>query len=152
MYIREATVEDIHALHQVRISVTENRLSDPARVSHDDYKEFLAHKGKGWLCEVDDRVAGFAIVDLQEANIWALFVQPQFEHRGVGSALQRTMLDWYFAHTQRTLWLSTTANTRAEFFYRKWGWQEAGTIGDGEVKFEMSHANWSEQKERTRPN
>jgi hypothetical protein len=44
--------------------------------------------------------------------------------------------------------LGTAPGTRAEEFYRKAGWKETGTHGNGEIKFEMSYGNWSGNKRR----
>lgn len=52
------------------------------------------------------------------------------------------LLEWYFAQTNETIWLSTAPGTRAEHFYRKAGWVESGTPGKEEIKFEMTAAQW----------
>lgn len=139
---REARLEDIDALHFIRNAVKENALSNPALISSKDYEEFLTERGKGWLCETENNIAGFAIVDLKEKNVWALFVHPDFEQRGIGKQLHTILLDWYFTQSKETLWLSTAPGTRAEIFYRKNGWKETGTYGKGEIRFEM---NFSEK-------
>jgi ribosomal protein S18 acetylase RimI-like enzyme len=145
MIIREATIADIPQIQFVRHSVNENKLSNPALVTDKDCEEYMTVRGKGWVCEVEGKIAGFAIADLQDNNIWALFLQPKFEQQGIGRKLHDTMLNWYFAETQTTLWLSTSPNTRAASFYRKAGWLETGTYGKDELKFEMSHADWTKQ-------
>jgi len=61
---------------------------------------------------------------------------------GIGKRLHDDMLDWYFAQTSTTIWLGTAPATRAEKFYRKAGWQEVGIHGKGEIKFEMTAADW----------
>jgi len=142
MIFREATIHDIPQIQIVRHTVKENVLSNPALVTDKDCAEFLTVHGKGWVCEIDYAVIGFAIADLQEKNIWALFLRPEYEGRGIGKELHDMMLDWYFDQTKETVWLGTAANTRAEKFYRKAGWKEVGTHGKGEIKFEMSKADW----------
>ncbi|KUG06333.1 GNAT family N-acetyltransferase [Solirubrum puertoriconensis] len=142
MLIREARTADIKQMQVVRNSVKENVLSDPSRVTEQDYEEYINHRGKGWVCLVDDQVVGFAIADLQDQNIWALFVHPAFEGRGIGKQLHNRMLDWYFAQNQNTVWLGTAPNTRAEHFYRRNGWHEVGLHGKGEIKFEMRRDEW----------
>ncbi|HMW40466.1 MAG: GNAT family N-acetyltransferase [Saprospiraceae bacterium] len=126
----------------MRNSVTENRLSDPGLVTDHDCQDFICHRGKGWVCTVDDCIVGFAIADLTKNNIWALFVHPQYEKRGVGRILHDTMLQWYFSQTNTTVWLSTAFDTRAAHFYKKAGWTQTGTVGSKEIKFEMSYADW----------
>lgn len=142
MKIREATVEDIPQIQIVRNSVHENTLSDPGLVTDADCADYLTRRGKGWVCEIDGQIVGFSIVDVSGRNVWALFLRPEYERQGIGRQLHDRMLDWYFSQTSETLWLSTSPSTRAERFYRKAGWQEAGTYGKGEVKFEMTQEAW----------
>lgn len=143
MNIREAEIKDIKQMQEVRNSVTENTLSDPGLVTDRDYDEYLTTRGKGWVCEVDNEIVGFAIADLKEHNIWALFINPKYEQRGIGKQLHKTMLDWYFSQTKEKVWLSTAFNTRAEKFYRKAGWTEVGMHSAKEIKFEMTYAEWT---------
>jgi GNAT superfamily N-acetyltransferase len=148
MTIREATIADIKQIQVVRNSVTENTLSNPSLVTDKDCEEYLTVRGKGWVCEKDNKFVGFSIVDLKDHNIWALFLQPEHEKQGIGRQLHDRMLDWYFTQTQTTVWLGTAPHTRAETFYRKAGWTEVGTHGKGEIKFEMTYNNWTQLKER----
>ena len=142
MKFREAKVEDISQIQIVRNTVKENTLSNPNLVTDEDCKSFITNKGKGWVCEIDKEIVGFSIVDLLENNIWALFVHPNFENKGIGKQLQQLMLDWYFQQTNTTIWLGTAPNTRAEKFYQLQGWTKIGTHGKGETKFEMSFGTW----------
>ena len=142
MIFREANINDIKQIQRVRHSVKENVLSNPALVTDEDCKEFLTGRGKGWVCEIENNIVGFAIVDLKENNIWALFVQPEFEKKGIGRKLHQTMLDWYFIQTKENVWLGTAPDTRAEKFYKLTGWKEIGMHGKGEIKFEMTFNDW----------
>jgi GNAT superfamily N-acetyltransferase len=138
MIFRAATPDDIEGMSAVRLAVSENRLSDPSKVSRDDYHAMLTQHGHGWVCETGGQIVGFAIVDLTEKNVWALFLLPAFERQGIGKKLHDLMTGWVFAQGIDRLWLSTAAGTRAEGFYRKMGWQDAGFQPNGEVRFEMS--------------
>lgn len=142
MEFREANIEDIKQIQEVRQSVTENVLSNPGLVTDDDCKEFLTKRGRGWVCEVNNLIAGFAIADLEAENIWALFLRPEFEGKGIGRQLHDLMLDWYFSNDKEKVWLGTSPHTRAEKFYRKIGWREVGKNGDDEIKFEMTKQEW----------
>ncbi len=146
MIFREATIADIPQIQKVRNSVKENTLSNPDLVTDADCIAFLTQRGKGWVCEIDSTVVGFSIVDLEDHNIWALFVDPDFEKKGIGKQLHDSMLDWYFSKTTSSVWLGTSPRTRAENFYRSAGWVEIGTHGKGEIKLEMTFKNWSERK------
>jgi len=146
MIFREAKIDDITQIQNVRHSVKENILSNPNLVTDEDCKEFITIRGKGWVCEINNSIVGFSIVDLKENNIWALFLNPEFEKQGIGRQLHDIMLDWYFEQANKNVWLGTSPNTRAENFYRKAGWKEIGTHGDGEIKFEMTFENWNRKK------
>jgi len=61
MIFREATIADIPQMQVVRNAVKENTLSNPGRVTDKDYETFLIERGKGWVCEIDRQMAGFAI-------------------------------------------------------------------------------------------
>lgn len=142
MILRQAYTTDITELHRVRMAVKENVLNNPALVTQQDYEIFLTTADRGWLCEVEGRVAGFAIVDKEGHNVWALFIHPDHEAQGIGKRLQQEMLQWYFAQTDHTLWLSTGPGTRAKEFYRRTGWKETGMTTGGETRFELSAAAW----------
>lgn len=143
MHFREATLDDILQMQIVRNAVVENQLSDPSLIKNSDYEEYLLRRGKGWVCEVDETIVGFAIADVQENNIWALFVTPSFAANGIGKKLHTLMLNWYFEQTRQTVWLSTTPGTRAELFYTKQGWSKVGMYGTNELKFEMTYTQWN---------
>ena len=144
--IREAVIDDIKQIQSVRNSVKENTLSNPNLVTDKDCEEFLTIRGKGWVYEINKQVVGFSIVDLENNNVWALFLSPEFESRGIGKQLHDVMVDWYFAQTKKNIWLGTSPNTRAEMFYRRSGWTEIGIHGKGEIKFEMTYDDWTERK------
>ncbi|ROI05016.1 N-acetyltransferase [Chryseobacterium sp. G0240] len=142
MNLREAKVEDIAQIQVVRNAVKENPLSDPNLVTDQDCDDFITKRGKGWVYEVEGHVVGFSIVDLVDNNIWALFVHPDHDKKGIGRQLHDIMLNWYFSQKEDTVWLGTAPSTRAESFYRKAGWTEIGTHGKGEIKFEMPYEKW----------
>jgi GNAT superfamily N-acetyltransferase len=136
-HFRQAVTTDIPEMQRIRRSVKENILSDPARVTDTDCGEFINERGKGWVCEKNGRLLGFAVADLRENNIWALFVDPDWEGQGIGRKLHALMLDWYFTQTGEDVWLGTSPGTRAETFYRRAGWRETGLNG-AEIRFEMN--------------
>ena len=142
MIFRLANTDDIKGIMKVRMSVKENILNNPDLVTEKDCDEYLNIYGKGWVCVIKNSIVGFSIVGLKQKNIWALFVDPQFERKGIGRKLHDLMMDWYFSQTQETVWLGTSPDTRAEKFYTKAGWTPVGVVNNGEVKFEMSFENW----------
>jgi GNAT superfamily N-acetyltransferase len=138
MALRLATRGDIAAMHQLRLSVLENNLSDPGRVVLQDYVSMIEEHGRGWVYEVDGAIVGFAVGNDRRRNIWALFVAPGFEGRGIGRALHDTMVTWLFERSREPLWLTTEPNTRAERFYVAAGWQRKGIETNGELRFELT--------------
>ena len=141
-HFREATLKDIPALHAIRMSVKENVLNNPLLVTEKDYVHYLTKSGKGWLCEVNNRIVGFAIIDSDQNNIWALFIHPEFERKGIGRRLHDLMLEWHFNQSKDKLWLGTAPDTRAEQVYKAAGWKAIGRRENGEIKFEMTYEDW----------
>ena len=142
MIFREATIADIDNYMLVRMAVKENVLNNPALVTKEDNIAYLTRDGKGWVCEIDDQIVGFSIVGLTQKNVWALFVHPEFEGKGIGRKLHDVMMDWYFNQTQDKIWLGTEQRTKAETFYKKRGWIAVGMHGNTETKFEMTFEDW----------
>jgi len=138
MQIRLATIKEYDDLHRIRMSVRENALLNPAAVTFEHYREMLESRGRGWVCEIDGRPVGFAIGDLKDSNIWALFVEAGHEGRGVGRALHDVMVAWLFSQGATRLWLSTDPNTRAERFYQRAGWRCTGLTESGEARYELN--------------
>ena len=137
MTLRIATIDDYPELHRIRMAVRENVLSDPSRITREDYRVMIEERGRGWVAEEGGQIAGFAIGDHAARNIWALFVDPAFEGRGHGRALHDAMMAWMFERSRNTVWLSTEPGTRAEAFYRAAGWRDAGMTAHGERRFEL---------------
>jgi GNAT superfamily N-acetyltransferase len=131
-------------MHEIRTSVGENRLSSPDRIRYQDYVTRLEGQGRGWVFETEGTVVAFGIADVEARSIWALFVEPGFEGRGIGRALLEAMTLWMFEQGDGPIWLTTAPATRAERFYRAAGWRETGRI-NGEIRFELSGAGRSTQ-------
>lgn len=142
MIFREANTADIPQIQVVRNAVKENTLSSPSLVTDADCKKYINVIGRGWVCEFNKEILGFAIIDVSNKNIWALFVHPNHEKKGIGRKLHDLMLNWYFERFEDKLWLGTAPKTRAEQFYRRAGWKEVGIHGKGEIKFEMAKDAW----------
>ena len=143
MLYREISIEDFAAVHRVRMAVKENKLSDPTKVTFDDYALMLKESGRGWLCESEGEVVGFAIADVAEGSIWALFVLPEFEGMGIGMELHKLMVSYCFEEGRLDkLWLSTDPGTRAEAFYRTAGWKPIAVERNGEIRLELHKETW----------
>jgi GNAT superfamily N-acetyltransferase len=134
--IRPACTPDIPAMHRVRNSVRENRLSGPARITEASYRPYVA-AGSAWVAAAGKDVLGFALLDGPAERVEALFVHPGAEGIGIGFALHRQMLAWAKDQGIRCLHLSTEIGTRAERFYARRGWVRAGSAPNGEVYMEL---------------
>lgn len=119
---RSAVSADIPAMSRIRLAVTENRLSDPARITRQMYEDYLELLGRGWVAEVDGEIAGFCYANSQDASIWALFMAQEYEGRGIARQLLDRAVEWLFAQGCQAVRLSTGANTRADGFYARHGW------------------------------
>lgn len=88
-----------------------------------------------WVATIDGKVVGFAMVDLDSACLFALFVLPEHEGRGIGSRLTQTCeLALFERHT--TAWLETARSSRAAHLYRHLGWGNEVEIGGGDIRLE----------------
>lgn len=135
--VRRAIARDVPGMMRIRAAVRENVLSDPARVPAEAYHRFIDHAAI-WLWEEDGRVLGFAAADPGDGTVWALFVDPESERRGIGAALLSNALD----DLKRAGWprarLTTAPGSRAEGFYRRRGWAAAGVAPGGDLVLELA--------------
>lgn len=142
--IRKATLTDIPTIMEIRLAVKENRLVDPNQVTEADCAHYLTQRGQGWVYEQNGQVVGFAILDEQEQKVWALFVHPEHEAKGIGKQLHKVMVDAYFDRSQTPLTLGTEPNTRAERFYLRQGWKHKEWQLNGERELEMIVDKWQD--------
>jgi hypothetical protein len=68
--LRQASREDIAAIHEVRMSVRENQLTRSGAISERDYIDHLETLGHGWVIEAGDRVVAVVIGNARNGNIW----------------------------------------------------------------------------------
>jgi GNAT superfamily N-acetyltransferase len=136
--IRRATTADIEPMHEIRVAVIENALSNPARITPQMYEDHLDRLGQGWVCEIDGRVIGFSFAARADFSIWGLFVFSQYERRGVGKQLLKCATDWLFEIGADRVTLTTETNTRADRFYSAQGWTRGEMKDDVEIRFVLS--------------
>ena len=134
---RYATAADIDAMSRICLAVSENRLSDPGRITGAMYIDYLDRLGRSWVGEVDGAVAGFAAADKVDGALWALFIDPAQEGRGIGKHLLALAADYLFAQGHECLVLSTGAGTRADAFYAAQGWQRGPMKNQVEVIYKL---------------
>lgn len=129
-------------MHALRLRVRENVLRDPSKVTAADYRLRLDRGDGAWVCTDAREILGFACVDLQDRSVWALFVAPEHEGRGIGRLLHQTLVDWAFAKQLPDLRLSTEQGTRAAMFYERAGWELVRDMGNGDWEFHMTRGRW----------
>lgn len=127
-------------MHRVRLAVRENRLRTSA-ITEDDYYPAIERTGRGWVAVHDAQVVGFAVGNRETGNIWALFVDPDHEGRGLGRLLHDAMVAWLFSEGLSILWLSTDPNSRARRFYESAGWTLVRMLPDGEALYELRRSS-----------
>jgi GNAT superfamily N-acetyltransferase len=132
--IRRAVAADIPRIMEIRHAVFENRLSDPSVVTDAHCTAFI-DRSEIWVWCEKGAVLGFSAGDTRDGWIWALFVAPGHEGRGIGRALLPFACETLRRAGYTTATLSTEEGTRAERFYRENGWTAAGKNHKGEVVF-----------------
>lgn len=93
----------------------------------------------GWVATVDEEVVGFAMIDLDSACLFALFVRPEHEGCGIGTRLTQACEQALFQR-HRTAWLETANGSRAAQLYRHLGWGNEVEIGGGDIRLEKQRA------------
>jgi GNAT superfamily N-acetyltransferase len=90
--------------------------------------------------EEDEAILGFSIAIDASPSIWALFVLPQQERRGIGNVLHEAAAQWLWSRGAGVIWLSTEPGTHAEKFYRDRGWQKTEVLENGDIGMELRRA------------
>ncbi|MEZ5832184.1 MAG: GNAT family N-acetyltransferase [Dongiaceae bacterium] len=132
--VRQAMKADITAMMELRLSVRENRLSHPGQVTEEDCLHYV-ERGYMWVWEEAGEILGISASNCDTGWMWALFVRPGHEGRGIGQALFAVACDALVRAGFRTLLLSTDPDTLAARFYRAAGWRETGRTPEGELVF-----------------
>jgi GNAT superfamily N-acetyltransferase len=131
--IRKATRADHPRISEVRLSVRENRLSKPDLVA--SIADWIFDNSTFWVWEEDGAIQGFSAADPRDGSIFALFVHPFYEGRGIGRALLPLACQILRDSGHAFATLTTQAASRAERFYRRDGWSEIGRQDDGQIVF-----------------
>jgi GNAT superfamily N-acetyltransferase len=141
MNIREAQIEDIETLFNIRTSVIENHQSREELVALGITPETVANMlqtdCRAWIAEIDERPIAFSMPNAAEKTIFAMFVLPSFEGRGAGRALMQQAEQWLWSQGVEEIWLLTgnDSNLRAYGFYLHLGWTPTDIEPDGQIKF-----------------
>ena len=138
---RIATQADVPDMTHVRTSVVENHLSVEELAQRGITNASIAASfltdARGWVAEHDARIIACSIADRKTHSIFALFVLPRFEGRGIGGRLLDLAVEWLWANGAQRVWLETRKDTRAAAFYARKGWSATGIDGLGNIHYEF---------------
>ena len=140
---RRARSDDAVELFRVRTSVHENHQSEEELANNGVTRESLARMlasddACGWCAELAEGIVAFAIARRSERDVFALFVEPGFEGRGLGSTLLDAAVEWLSESGTERLRLTTGRGTPAQSFYLNRGWADIGTPSSEVVMLERA--------------
>src|SRR5262249_51194631 len=142
---RVASEADLPAITYVRTSVRENHLSieQLARrgITNASVAASFRANARGWVAEHRGEVVAFSIADRSSHSIFALFVLPGFDGRGIGGSLLNLAVEWLWENGSERIWLETSRDTRAASFYALKGWTATGVDGRGNIHYELPRPN-----------
>jgi GNAT superfamily N-acetyltransferase len=96
--IRAMRADDMGDIFAVRTCVAENALTleqlERMGITPASVAASLHGRARGWVAEKEGVVVAFAIADGETRSIFALFVAPGYEGRGLGSALLDRAVRW----------------------------------------------------------
>ena len=137
---REATDADVPSMFDIRTSVRENAITfqqlQELSISEASVSTMINSHGRGWVAEESGQVVGFCIADRRDGSIFALYVRPENERRGHGSALLEAAVKYLQACGCTTVWLTVGQGTHAHQFYLRHGWIRTGTVENGDARLE----------------
>ena len=87
----------------------------------------------------DQLIVGFSMIIPEDACLFAAFVLPEYENRGIGKRLVQVAEDELFRQHD-IIWLETGKTTRAAGFYRHSGWGNETPADEGDIRLEKRRA------------
>ncbi|WRW33450.1 GNAT family N-acetyltransferase [Enterobacter wuhouensis] len=136
---RLALPSDIKGIFDVRTSVKENHLSreemERMGITESVVTNMIEKSRCAWVAEEGGKVTGFSMILPDEACLFAAFVLPKYEGRGLGRILVGLAEQEIFKHHE-VAWLETDKNSRAAGFYRRLGWIEKGNVSESDIRLE----------------
>lgn len=139
--VRPATVGDIGVIFNIRTSVVQNHMTmdelAAIGVTPDTVHDIIAAGPGLWVAEVDGVPVAFSMADIGDGCVFAMFVLPAFEGRGLGRLLMAETEAFLFTQHD-VIWLETSADVavRANGFYRALGWRPVDMLDNGDYRYE----------------
>jgi ribosomal protein S18 acetylase RimI-like enzyme len=128
MRFREIREHDVASLFAVRVATRENTLSREQLaglgINEETVLAMLDTTHRGWLCEEEDQVVGFAMGNCENGEMWVIALLPDYEGKGIGAELLTRVEDWLWSEGWAEIWLTTDVDPtrRAYGFYQRQGW------------------------------
>ena len=139
--LRMATVDDVESLFEIRTSVVQNHLSreqmDALGITAQVLRSAINEGPCIWLAEVDQWPVAFSMIDRAEGEVFAMFVRPAFENRGLGRVLMAAAeAELFKAHERIVLVTDGRQEIRANGFYQRLGWSVFERVDAQDVRYE----------------
>ena len=142
--IRQALITDVDSIFDVRTSVIENHLSREEMrqigITESVVADMIQNSPCAWVAIVSMKVVGFSMILQDEGCLFAAFVLPEHENKGIGRGLVMAAEKELFKHHE-VIWLETAKNSRAAKFYKHLGWGNKMDIDDGDIRLEKKKKN-----------
>ncbi|MEJ4043735.1 GNAT family N-acetyltransferase [Erwinia sp. SLM-02] len=136
---RIAQPDDVESIFDVRTSVTENHLSREEMqligINESIVADMVQQNRCAWVATLNDKVIGFSMILPDEGCLFAAFVLPEYEGRGVGRSLVELAEHELFKHHEK-IWLETDKNSRAAQFYMQLGWGKTKNLNGSDIRLE----------------
>lgn len=101
--------------------------------------EMIAASPCAWVAVLDAEVVGFSMIDVEDACLFAAFLLPAHEGKGIGSQLVTVAENELFKH-HSDIWLETDRDSRAASFYRHLGWRYECPAKGNQVRLRKTRA------------
>jgi GNAT superfamily N-acetyltransferase len=150
--LRAATPVDVPAIFEIRTAVRENAITieklAAVGITPGTVVATLGSVRRGWVVvNAENQVVAFAMVNVEENKIMALFTRPGWEGRGCGTTLLAAAANFLFESGTKKVWLTTGGSTPAAGFYLRRGWVPVTVSDEGEAHFELDRAKWPAARE-----
>ncbi|MDF3837720.1 GNAT family N-acetyltransferase [Cupriavidus basilensis] len=137
--IRLARPSDVGDIFRVRTSVNENVLSVTEMadmgITEASVTDMIRSAPCAWVACENAQVVGFSMIDSNEGSLFAAFVLPSHEGKGIGKKLVQAAEEVLFSK-HALAWLETAETSRAAGFYRHLGWGHERDVGEGDIRLE----------------